>query len=44
MNMLVSDSVNPANFEIGVHIADVTHFVHPGSRIDIEARKRCTTV
>ena len=30
--------------EIGVHIADVTHFVTPGSAIDMEARRRCTTV
>lgn len=32
------------NFRVGVHIADVTHFVHPGSAIDREAAERCTTV
>eukprot|EP00448_Togula_jolla_P002186 CAMPEP_0170593292 /NCGR_PEP_ID=MMETSP0224-20130122/13370_1 /TAXON_ID=285029 /ORGANISM="Togula jolla, Strain CCCM 725" /LENGTH=943 /DNA_ID=CAMNT_0010917235 /DNA_START=157 /DNA_END=2985 /DNA_ORIENTATION=+ len=29
---------------IGVHIADVTHFVRPGSLTDLEARRRATTV
>ncbi|MEX0934865.1 MAG: ribonuclease R [Candidatus Paceibacterota bacterium] len=28
------------NYEIGVHIADVAHFVKPGSAIDEEARER----
>ena len=32
------------NIELGVHIADVTHFVHPGSLSDIEAQSRSTTV
>lgn len=32
------------NFEVGVHIADVTHFVKAGSEIDREAARRCTTV
>lgn len=32
------------NYEIGIHIADVTHFVKPDSIIDKEARKRCTSV
>ncbi|KAG7366115.1 ribonuclease R [Nitzschia inconspicua] len=30
--------------EIGVHIADVSHFVQPDSQIDLEAQRRCTTV
>lgn len=32
------------NWEIGVHIADVTHYVHPGSDIDKEAVERATSV
>lgn len=32
------------NYEIGVHIADVTHFVRPDTPIDKEASHRCTTV
>ncbi|KAL7550644.1 hypothetical protein ACHAWF_016364 [Thalassiosira exigua] len=30
--------------EVGVHIADVSHFVRPGSAVDAEALKRATTV
>ena len=32
------------NLELGVHIADVTHFVKPGSLTDMEAKSRSTTV
>jgi len=32
------------NFECGVHIADVTHFVKPNTNIDSEAQVRGTTV
>lgn len=32
------------NYEIGVHIADVTYFVKANSALDIEASERCTTV
>ena len=32
------------NYEIGVHIADVTYYVLPGSVIDNEAFKRATSV
>ncbi|MCM1483083.1 MAG: ribonuclease R [Muribaculaceae bacterium] len=32
------------NYEVGVHIADVTHYVHPDTIIDKEAQKRATSV
>lgn len=32
------------NFEVGVHIADVTHFIRPGNALDKEAANRGTTV
>ncbi|KAG8073299.1 hypothetical protein GUJ93_ZPchr0006g45558 [Zizania palustris] len=32
------------NFEVGVHIADVTNFVHPGTPLDEEATQRGTSV
>ena len=32
------------NFEMGVHIADVTHYVQPGDMIDQEAIERATSV
>ncbi len=32
------------NYEIGVHIADVSHFVHPGSILDEVAYERATSV
>jgi ribonuclease R len=32
------------NFEIGIHIADVSHFVRSGSAIDTEAQKRGTSI
>lgn len=32
------------NWEVGVHIADVTHYVTPDSIIDKEAQKRATSV
>ncbi|XP_072940126.1 exosome complex exonuclease RRP44 [Epargyreus clarus] len=34
----------PGRYEVGVHIADVTHFVRPGTALDVEAASRATTV
>uniref|UniRef100_A0A8C9D341 DIS3-like exonuclease 1 n=1 Tax=Panthera leo TaxID=9689 RepID=A0A8C9D341_PANLE len=36
-------TLDNGHLELGVHIADVTHFVAPNSYIDIEARTRATT-
>jgi ribonuclease R len=32
------------NFEVGVHIADVTHYVRPGTALDTDAFDRATSV
>ncbi|CAD5118185.1 DgyrCDS6913 [Dimorphilus gyrociliatus] len=32
------------NYEVGVHIADVSHFIKPGTAIDVEAANRANTV
>ncbi len=32
------------NFEVGVHIADVSHYVQPGTALDDEAYERATSV
>ncbi|HBM45656.1 MAG: Ribonuclease R [Parcubacteria group bacterium GW2011_GWF2_38_76] len=39
-------SIRPVGdkFEIGIHIADVSHYLKPGSALDKEARKRATSV
>jgi len=36
--------VNENTYEVGVHIADVSHYVMPGSILDKEASKRATSV
>lgn len=36
--------VNDGNFQVGVHIADVSFFVKPNTGVDREARKRATSV
>lgn len=38
------DEKSDGSFEIGIHIADVTHFVKRGSLLDTEAEKRGTSV
>ncbi|KAL1924470.1 uncharacterized protein VTP21DRAFT_4124 [Calcarisporiella thermophila] len=37
-------SLENGNYEVGVHIADVTYFVKPGTAMDTEAANRGTTV
>ena len=32
------------NYEVGVHIADVSYYVHPGDAVNAEARERGTSV
>ena len=36
--------IAPGKWEVGVHIADVGHFIKAGTAIDIEAAARATTV
>ncbi len=38
------EKLENGNWEIGVHIADVTHYVTPNTVIDREARERATSV
>ena len=38
------EKLSNGNYEIGVHIADVTHYVKPGDEIDTEALDRATSV
>lgn len=37
-------NLDNGNYEVGVHIADVSHFVTPGDILDKEAYKRATSV
>ncbi|KAI7810659.1 putative exosome complex exonuclease RRP44 [Triplophysa rosa] len=41
---LHSRELENGNIEVGVHIADVSHFIRPGNALDQEAAKRGTTV
>ena len=38
------EKLKNGNYEIGIHIADVTHYVKPGTLIDKEALNRATSV
>ncbi len=37
-------TLEDGNFEIGVHIADVSHFVRPGTALESEAYQRATSI
>lgn len=41
---LHSRVLSNGNIEVGVHIADVSHFIRPGTALDKEAASRATTV
>lgn len=38
------NSLENGNLEVGIHIADVTHYVRPGSLTEEEARQRATSI
>ncbi len=38
------EKLDSGNYEVGIHIADVSHFVTPGSELDKEAFERCFSV
>ncbi|MEJ0001817.1 MAG: ribonuclease R [bacterium] len=38
------EELKDGDFEVGIHIADVSYYVRPGSELDIEARERGTSV
>ena len=37
-------ALDTGNYEVGIHIADVTHYVRPGTQLEKEAQKRGTSV
>jgi ribonuclease R len=39
----ISIKKTESGWELGVHIADVAHFIPPGSPLDVEARDRCNS-
>ena len=38
------ETLENGNFSIGIHIADVSHYVEEGDKIDMEARERGTSI
>jgi ribonuclease R len=38
------ERIGRGRWRVGIHIADVSHFVRPGSPVDLEARRRGTSV
>ena len=38
------EKLENGNYEIGIHIADVSHYVKPGTKLDDEAYERATSV
>ena len=46
LSTVVITHITDCNFccQVGVHIADVSHFIRPGTAIDREALNRATTV
>ena len=43
-NAFTLEKTEDGNWQLGVHIADVAHYIEPDSTIDREAKKRATTV
>ena len=41
---VISDQPSAVSYQIGVHIADVSYYVRPGTKVDDEAYKRGTSV
>jgi ribonuclease R len=44
ISIRVTDQIQGGGWELGVHIADVAHFIEPGSPLDEEAKDRCNSV
>jgi exoribonuclease-2 len=40
----LSLEVSPAGFRLGIHIADVAHYVRKGGAVDLEARRRGSSI